>query len=502
MKKSSLIIGTLAAALCICAAAVLLKVVLTPASRRQETPDESTAATEPDSLSPSQTAQTDSEADTSATEPSESGVTASGNIAEAPAPIDLDTNSITLLVNRDYTLSEDYVPDDLVVPDVRFTFSYYDDKKLMRKEAADALEDLFEAADEAGIRLYGVSAYRSYSRQYTIYATNLITRGVNHTNRYSAAPGASEHQTGLAIDVTSDSAGQTLEEIFGRTEEGIWLSENSYRFGFIIRYPEGMEDLTGYYYEPWHIRYVGTELAEYLYEHDLTLDEYYGYTPSVSFASLADTPLIDITSDRYQSLYRSLTQQTTQPSTDRPISDMSEEELADSILGTEPVTDQEPTSELTESTESSESSESSGTTQTTEPSESTEPSGTTGSIEPSESTEPSGTTQSPEPSESTEPSGTTQNPEPSESTEPSGTTQAPEPSESTEPSGTTQNPEPSESTELFGTTQAAEPSESTEPSEPAGVTEASEPPIAAPDESTGPAESIPSPDPTEPFPPF
>ena len=469
MKKSSLIIGTLAAALCICAAAVLLKVVLTPASRRQETPDESTAATEPDSLPPSQTAQTDSEANTSTTEPSESGVTASGSIAEAPAPIDLDTNSITLLVNRDYTLSEDYVPDDLVVPDVRFTFSYYDDKKLMRKEAADALEDLFEAADEAGIRLYGVSAYRSYSRQYTIYATNLITRGVNHTNRYSAAPGASEHQTGLAIDVTSDSAGQTLEEIFGRTEEGIWLSENSYRFGFIIRYPEGMEDLTGYYYEPWHIRYVGTELAEYLYEHDLTLDEYYGYTPSVSFASLADTPLIDITSDRYQSLYRSLTQQTTQPSTDRPISDMSEEELADSILGTEPVTDQEPTSELTESTESSESSESSGTTEPTEP---TESSGTTGTTEPSESTEPSGTTGTIEPSESTEPSGTTGTIEPSESTEPSGMSQA------------------------------AEPSESTEPSEPAGVTEASEPPIAAPDESTGPAESIPSPDPTEPFPPF
>ena len=469
MKKSSLIIGTLAAALCICAAAVLLKVVLTPASRRQETPDESTAATEPDSLPPSQTAQTDSEANTSTTEPSESGVTASGNIAEAPAPIDLDTNSITLLVNRDYTLSEDYVPDDLVVPDVRFTFSYYDDKKLMRKEAADALEDLFEAADEAGIRLYGVSAYRSYSRQYTIYATNLITRGVNHTNRYSAAPGASEHQTGLAIDVTSDSAGQTLEEIFGRTEEGIWLSENSYRFGFIIRYPEGMEDLTGYYYEPWHIRYVGTELAEYLYEHDLTLDEYYGYTPSVSFASLADTPLIDITSDRYQSLYRSLTQQTTQPSTDRPISDMSEEELADSILGTEPVTDQEPTSELTESTESSESSESSGTTEPTEP---TESSGTTGTTEPSEPTESSGTTGTTEPSESTEPSGTTGTIEPSESTEPSGTTGTTEPSESTESSGMT------------------------------GVTEASEPPIAAPDESTGPAESIPSPDPTEPFPPF
>ena len=499
MKKSSLIIGTLAAALCICAAAVLLKVVLTPASRRQETPDESTAATEPDSLPPSQTAQTDSEANTSTTEPSESGVTASGNIAEAPAPIDLDTNSITLLVNRDYTLSEDYVPDDLVVPDVRFTFSYYDDKKLMRKEAADALEDLFEAADEAGIRLYGVSAYRSYSRQYTIYATNLITRGVNHTNRYSAAPGASEHQTGLAIDVTSDSAGQTLEEIFGRTEEGIWLSENSYRFGFIIRYPEGMEDLTGYYYEPWHIRYVGTELAEYLYEHDLTLDEYYGYTPSVSFASLADTPLIDITSDRYQSLYRSLTQQTTQPSTDRPISDMSEEELADSILGTEPVTDQEPTSELTESTESSESSESSGTTEPTEP---TESSGTTGTTEPSEPTESSGTTGTTEPSESTEPSGTTGTIEPSESTEPSGTTGTTEPSESTESSGMTGTIEPSESTEPSGMSQATEPSESTELSEPAGTTEASEPPIAAPDESTGPAESIPSPDPTEPFPPF
>lgn len=334
MKKGPIIIGISALAVCICAAAVLIKVVLTPAKNDSDSAESWNTAESTAPLLSTEAEGTGTSQSIAATE-LEDTVTAAGGLPAAPAPMDLTPESITVLVNRDYKLTEEYIPDDLVVPDVRFTFSYYDDKKLMRKEAADALKKLFDAGDAEGVRLYGVSAYRSYTRQYTIYATNLITKGVNHTNRYSAAPGASEHQTGLVIDVSSDSAGQALEEVFGTTKEGIWLAANAYRFGFIIRYPKDLEDLTGYYYEPWHIRYVGTELASYLYDNNLTLDEYYGYEPSVEFASLANTPLIDTNSDRYQKLYQSLkptpvpTSPATLPNTTQPAVTGSADDLPD-----------------------------------------------------------------------------------------------------------------------------------------------------------------------------
>ncbi|BCN28821.1 M15 family metallopeptidase [Anaeromicropila herbilytica] len=194
--------------------------------------------------------------------------------------IDTVPDSMTALVNKEYRLPSDYIPDDLVVPDVLFNISYFDEKKLMRKEAASALKDLFQAASDDGYTLYGVSAYRSYKRQESIYTKNIRSRGVAHTNQYSAMPGYSEHQTGLAIDVSAKSVGYALEEIFGKSKEGQWLAKNCYRFGFIIRYPENKSDITGYSYEPWHIRYVGKDLAIYLYENNLTLEEYYNYTPS------------------------------------------------------------------------------------------------------------------------------------------------------------------------------------------------------------------------------
>ena len=179
------------------------------------------------------------------------------------------------------------------------------DKAKMTPEAGEALSRLFDAAyTEAGLTLYGVSAYRSYARQYTIYATNLVTQGIAHTNRYSAAPGRSEHQTGLAIDISCASEGYGLEDSFADTPEGIWVSENAHRFGFILRYPKDKEHITGYNYEPWHIRYVGTELAGYLYETGLTLDEYYGVPSTLSAEYLETTPLIDTTADSYLSIYR------------------------------------------------------------------------------------------------------------------------------------------------------------------------------------------------------
>ncbi len=203
-----------------------------------------------------------------------------GAIVSKAKSIDTLKNSITVLVNKEYSLPSDYVPEDLVVPDILFNINYYDEKKLMRQEAATTIEQLFDASVEAGLNLYGISGYRSYDRQKQIYDTNIATKGEEYTNRYSARPGHSEHQTGLVMDVSTNSIGNQLEPVFAYTPEGKWLAQNAHLYGFIIRYPEGKESITGYSYEPWHIRYVGKDLAKYIYDNNLTLEEYYNYTPS------------------------------------------------------------------------------------------------------------------------------------------------------------------------------------------------------------------------------
>lgn len=197
--------------------------------------------------------------------------------------MDLEPSSITVYVNKEYALPKDYKPEHLVTPNVRFDITYYDERTLMRPEAAKALEKLFTAAGKDGYELVGVSGYRSYNRQYTIFTNNIVTKGKKHTLMYSAVPGTSEHQTGLAIDVSSKALHNKLSEDFASTPEGKWLAENSYRYGYIIRYPKDKAEITGYAYEPWHIRYVGKALANYLYTNKLTLDEYYKYTPSPDF---------------------------------------------------------------------------------------------------------------------------------------------------------------------------------------------------------------------------
>lgn len=176
-----------------------------------------------------------------------------------------DVNSLTTCVNRKRTISSDYKPEDLVLPNVRAMNSA--SNLYMRKEAALALEKLFNSAEEEGLYLYATSGYRSYSTQKSIY---------NPYSGYSAPPGASEHQLGLAMDITLSEYGGKLYVKFGQSEEGIWLRENAHKYGFVIRYLEGKEEITGYNYEPWHIRYLGKELATELYEKGITLEEYYG----------------------------------------------------------------------------------------------------------------------------------------------------------------------------------------------------------------------------------
>lgn len=181
---------------------------------------------------------------------------------------------ILVLVNKQHSLPADYVPANLVQPKIPFPFSEDLPKKLMRKEAATALEALFAQAKEDQIKLVGLSGYRSYQRQKEIFNYNAQKVGKEVANRTSAYPGQSEHQTGLAMDVTSAQMNYRLHSSFGDTKEGIWLAKNAADFGFIIRYPKGKEAITGYSYEPWHLRYVGTKAAKEIAENNITLEEY------------------------------------------------------------------------------------------------------------------------------------------------------------------------------------------------------------------------------------
>lgn len=208
-----------------------------------------------------------------------------GDIIKLPDTIDTLPESITVFVNKEYGLPSEYTPSDLVQPNIDFNIDYYDEKKLLRQEAANALEELFANALENDLKLYGVSGYRSYERQTTIYNNNIKTKGYEHTNQYSAKPGYSEHQTGLSIDVSAASVNYALNENFANTDEGLWLARNAHNYGFIIRYPKGKETITGYAYEPWHIRYIGIDIATYLYENDMTLEEYYNYEPKEEAAT-------------------------------------------------------------------------------------------------------------------------------------------------------------------------------------------------------------------------
>ncbi|MFX3648427.1 MAG: D-alanyl-D-alanine carboxypeptidase family protein [Paenibacillus sp.] len=186
-----------------------------------------------------------------------------------------NAQSMTVIVNKQRSLPEGYEPDDLVEPNVPFSFDEPHEKRHMRKEAAEALEKLFAGAKADGIELRAVSGYRSYQRQVSIYNNNVKTKGQEYTDRVSSVPGRSEHQTGLAIDVSSPSVGNVLEEVFGTSKEGQWLAEHAAEYGYVIRYLQGEEDITGYVYEPWHIRYIGTDLAPDVAKSGLTLEEYF-----------------------------------------------------------------------------------------------------------------------------------------------------------------------------------------------------------------------------------
>lgn len=198
----------------------------------------------------------------------------SGTISD-PVTVENPT-SMEVLVNKKRKLPDGYVPPDLVVPEVPFYFEEFHPKKQMRQKAATALDKLFKAAEQAGLELVAASGYRSYDRQKQIYENNVATKGRKEADKFSARPGTSEHQTGLAMDVTTADVAFALKQTFKQTDEGSWLAKRAHGYGFIIRYPEGKSEVTGYSYEPWHLRYVGKDIAAEIHEKKITLEEYFG----------------------------------------------------------------------------------------------------------------------------------------------------------------------------------------------------------------------------------
>ncbi|MBK1813671.1 M15 family metallopeptidase [Clostridium sp. YIM B02505] len=178
-----------------------------------------------------------------------------------------------LLVNKDYPLDNTYKPDNLVIPKVKMMGSVSNENRKLKKEAAEALEDLFNDAKREKINLIFVSGYRSFESQASVYERKVKSDGATEASKYVAKQGSSEHQTGLAVDINS-SPYYDLAEDFEKTKEGKWVAENAFKYGFVIRYLKGKSDVTGYNYEPWHLRYVGQENAKYMYESNLCLEEY------------------------------------------------------------------------------------------------------------------------------------------------------------------------------------------------------------------------------------
>lgn len=179
-------------------------------------------------------------------------------------------NGHLTLVSRDALLTSDFSPNNLVPLSLRSVSGPHE----LRKEAAIALQQLFDAAEQAGYELYVKSSYRNYQTQSTMYENRLEKYGKD--DGVVAKPGSSDHQTGLGVDVLDRvwANREGMTPAFGETPEARWMEENCAEFGFIIRYLPEKQEITNIIYEPWHLRYVGIDIARYMMGHRLSLEEF------------------------------------------------------------------------------------------------------------------------------------------------------------------------------------------------------------------------------------
>lgn len=179
--------------------------------------------------------------------------TAKQTVAANAQPVTATYIQGILVVNKTYPLPENYAPG-------------------VDPQAQQAMDELLAAAKQDGMNLWVQSSYRSYQHQKSLYERYCARDGQAAADRYSARPGHSEHQSGLAFDFN------TIDMSFAATPECTWLKENCWKYGFIIRYEKDKEAITGYQYEPWHVRYLGKEVAKSVYDSGLCLEEYLGIT--------------------------------------------------------------------------------------------------------------------------------------------------------------------------------------------------------------------------------
>ena len=182
---------------------------------------------------------------------------------------------ILILTNKYLKLDKDYIPNDLEKIDNKYFINGNKNANLLRKEAKEAFEELSKASIENNTPVYGQSGYRSYKKQELLYMNSIKEIGKDKTDLETARPGHSEHQTGLTIDVSSTKSGNMLD--FEQTNSYLWMKDNSYKYGFILRYPKGKEKIQGFIYESWHYRYVGKDISKDMHDNysNLTFDEYY-----------------------------------------------------------------------------------------------------------------------------------------------------------------------------------------------------------------------------------
>lgn len=208
------------------------------------------------------------------------GTSAASTPAQTRSSLDLTTYSITdpnsrwVVVNKQRPLSPGtYVPTDL---------TSVGGGQVVRADAADALTQLMSAASAANVPIHAISGYRSYTYQVSVHQRAIDDEGTDDAEQASARPGYSEHQTGWAVDVGG--GGCDVEECFADTAQGRWVAANSWRFGFVVRYPQGAQAITGYTYEPWHLRWVDVPLATYLHETNIsTLEQVFGLPTAPSY---------------------------------------------------------------------------------------------------------------------------------------------------------------------------------------------------------------------------
>lgn len=184
------------------------------------------------------------------------------------------TDSLLVFANKKHRLPNGYVPSDLVT----LGTGAINNNIEMKEVAAEAMENMLSDAYEEGVYPVVVSAYRSEEYQKTLWNGYVERDGKEKADTYSSRPGYSDHQTGLTADISCNENGYHLNTEFEDTEEGKWLAENAHKYGFVMRYPKGKDEITGYTYEPWHFRYIGIEEATALYNSDpnMTMEEFYG----------------------------------------------------------------------------------------------------------------------------------------------------------------------------------------------------------------------------------